>query len=198
MTDAFLALALFALVSTGSPGGATSLATASGAQFGFVRSLPLISGIALTLALLVAVSGTGLSAALLAVPSLELGMKAAGSAYLLWLALVILKAGPPQSASLADKKPIGFIGGGLLLAINPKAWAMAVGVAGSFSGISDNSYALALILGSVFAVAATVSLSFWTLAGSFLAKALTAAWQWHFFNFVMAALLVLSIASFWI
>lgn len=197
MTDALLALILFATVSTGSPGGATSLATASGAQFGYVRSLPLIGGIAITLALLVAVSGTSLSTALLAVPSLQLGMKAAGSAYLLWLAFVILKAGPPQRASLAGKKPIGFIGGALLLAINPKAWAMAVGVAGSFSGISDNSYALTLILGSVFAVAATVSLSFWALAGAFLANALTAAWQWHLFNAIMAGLLVLSIASFW-
>jgi threonine/homoserine/homoserine lactone efflux protein len=198
MTDAFLALSLFAFVSTGSPGGATSLATASGAQFGFVRSLPLIGGIALTLALLVAISGTGLSAALLAVPSLELGMKAVGSAYLLWLAFVILTAGPPQRASLADKKPIGFIGGGLLLAINPKAWAMAVGVAGSFSGISNNAYVLALTFGSVFAVAAAVSLSFWALAGSFVAKALTAQWQWKLFNSVLATLLVLSIASFWL
>lgn len=159
LNDAFLALTLFAAVSTGSPGGATSLATASGAQFGYVRSLPLIGGIALSLATLIAVSGTGLSATLLAVPSLEFGMKAIGSAYLLWLALIILKAGPPQSANLADKKPIGFVGGGLLLAVNPKAWAMAIGVAGSFSDIADNPYSQALILGSVFAVAATVSLS---------------------------------------
>lgn len=198
MTDTFLALVLFAVVSTGSPGGATSLATASGAQFGFLRSLPLIGGIALTLALLVAVSGTGLSAALLAVPSIELGMKAVGSAYLLWLAFVILKAGSPQSANLANKTPIGFVGGALLLAINPKAWAMAVGVAGSFSDIASNPFELALILGSVFAVAATMSLSLWTLAGSLLAKTLTAAWQWHLFNTAMAGLLVLSIVSFWI
>lgn len=198
MTDPLVALATFAFVSTASPGGATSLATASGAQFGFVRSLPLISGIATTLALLVAVSGTGLSAAMLAVPSLELGMKAVGSAYLLWLAFVILTAGPPNKARVTNTKPIGFAGGAILLIVNPKAWAMAVGVAGSFSSISDNPYTLAIILSCVFAVAASLSLSIWTVTGSFLAQVIKTDWQWHLFNLVMATLLVLSIASFWL
>lgn len=84
-----IALATFAVIATTSPGGATSLATASGAQFGFRRSLPLIFGIAATLGTLMAVSGTGMSAMIQAVPSLELGVKMVGSAYLLWLAFVI-------------------------------------------------------------------------------------------------------------
>ena len=159
MTDPLVALVIFAFVSTASPGGATSLATASGAQFGFLRSLPFISGVAAALAILVAVSGTGLSAAILAVPSLEFGMKAIGSAYLLWLAFAILRAGPPNKPNVSDIKPIGFLGGTMLLVVNPKAWAMAVGVAGSFSSISDNPYALAGIFATVFAVAATLSLS---------------------------------------
>lgn len=198
MGEQILALAIFAFVSTASPGGATSLATASGAQFGFARSLPLISGIAVSLAFLVAVSGTGLSSAILAVPSLEYAMKAVGSVYLLWLAYVILKGGSPNSANVSETNPIGFVGGAMLLIINPKAWAMAVGVAGSFSSISANPYTLAIIFGSVFAIAATLSLSIWTVTGSFLARVIKAEWQWHLFNSVMALLLVLSIASFWL
>lgn len=54
------------MAATISPGGTTSLATASGLQFGYVRSLPLIFGIASALALLVAVSGTGLGTIILA------------------------------------------------------------------------------------------------------------------------------------
>lgn len=198
MTEQFAALVTFAIVSTASPGGATSLATASGAQFGYLRSLPLIAGIAVTLALLVAGSGTGLSAALLAFPSLELGMKVVGSAYLLWLAFVILKAGPPNRASVSDTSPIGFFGGAMLLVVNPKAWAMAVGVASSFSGISDSPFGTAIIFGCVFATAATLSLSTWAVAGSLLARIIREDWQWHAFNFVMALLLVGSIGSFWL
>lgn len=198
MTDPMLALVTFAFVATASPGGATSLATTSGAQFGYVRSLPLIGGIAITLAFLVAISSTGLSAVILAVPSLELGMKAIGSAYLFWLACEILRAGPPGKVNLSQSRPIGLVGGSMLLMINPKAWAMAVGVAGSFSGISDNPYIVALVFGCVFAVSAVMSLSIWAAAGSCLARVIRADWQWHLFNASMATLLVLSIVSFWI
>ena len=198
MTDLFFSLVVFALLSTLSPGGATSLATASGAQFGYKKTIPLIGGIALTLALLVAISSTGLSAAILVFPVLEAGMKAVGTIYLLWLAFIILKAGAPKSTDVSETNPIGFIGGSMLLIINPKAWAMAVGVTGSFSSISDNSFTLAIIFGCVFAVTATLSLSIWTLTGSILGKMIKADWEWHLFNFIMAFLLTLSIASFWL
>ncbi|MBN4066257.1 LysE family transporter [Ahrensia sp. AH-315-G08] len=198
MTDQLFALAVFAIVSTASPGGATTLATASGAQFGFLRSLPLIAGIAISLACLVAISGTGLSAALVAVPSLRFIMKTAGTVYLLWLAFVILRAGPPDTANLTKRKPIGATAGAMLLTVNPKAWAMAVGVAGSFSGIAESPYVVAGIFAGVFAVAASLSLSFWTLAGSLVAQIIKSDWQWHLFNLVMAALLVASIIPFWL
>lgn len=75
---------------------------------------------------------------------------------------------------------------------------MAVGVAGSFSGVADNPYVLAAIFGSVFAIAATMSLSIWAVTGSFLARIIKQNWQWHLFNTAMALLLVSSIASFWL
>jgi threonine/homoserine/homoserine lactone efflux protein len=43
--DSLAPLILFAAVSTVTPGGATTLATASGAQFGFRRSVPLMAEI---------------------------------------------------------------------------------------------------------------------------------------------------------
>jgi threonine/homoserine/homoserine lactone efflux protein len=84
--DALLPLALFVVVSTITPGGATTLATASGAQFGFRRSVPLMAGIAAGLASLAAASAAGLASLLLAAPSLQTAMRVAGSGYLLWLA----------------------------------------------------------------------------------------------------------------
>lgn len=198
MAEQLVALITFALASTGSPGGATSLATASGARFGFVRSLPLIGGIATALALLVAVSGTGISVVLLAVPSLETGMKVIGSVYLFWLAIVILRAGAPDETDVSSPTPIGFFGGVILLLINPKTWAMGVGVAGSYSSVSGNSTVDAAITGTVFAIAACLSLSIWAFTGAFFARKFTIVWQWHLLNFGMSILLVLSIASFWL
>ncbi|TIX53380.1 MAG: LysE family translocator, partial [Mesorhizobium sp.] len=50
MFKTILPLALFALISTSTPGIATTLSTASGAQFGFRRSVPLMAGSAAGLA----------------------------------------------------------------------------------------------------------------------------------------------------
>jgi threonine/homoserine/homoserine lactone efflux protein len=86
----------------------------------------------------------------------------------------------------------------MLLVVNPKAWGMAVGVAGSFSTLSDSPFKLALIFGSVFLLAAGISLSAWVQMGFALSKLLSAEWQWHAFNGVMASLLALSITSLWI
>lgn len=61
-----LPLLLFAAVATVTPGGATMLATASGACFGFARSISLMLGIAIGLALLAAVAVVGLGSLLLA------------------------------------------------------------------------------------------------------------------------------------
>ncbi len=60
MTDLVVSLIAFALVATISPGGATTLATASGAQFGLRRSIPLLGGIAVGLASLIGLVAGGL------------------------------------------------------------------------------------------------------------------------------------------
>src|SRR5918997_4891425 len=81
-----LSLLAFAISATVTPGGATLLATASGARFGLRRSLPLLAGIAAGLAALVALAGAGLGSLLQAAPALQSAIRGAGSAYLLWLA----------------------------------------------------------------------------------------------------------------
>ncbi|MGY4471628.1 threonine/homoserine/homoserine lactone efflux protein [Bradyrhizobium sp. LB9.1b] len=131
----FLPLILFVIVSTITPGGATTLATASGAHFGYRRSIPLMAGIAVGLASMAASAAAGLGSVLLALPSLQLAMKAIGSLYLLWLAWKIGRSGPPHlQANLA--KPTSFLGGVWLLWHNPKGWAMTLGAAASFAALA--------------------------------------------------------------
>lgn len=198
MTDQFFALVLFALIATGSPGGATTLATASGARFGFWRSIPLIVGIAFALSALVAVSGSGLATTLQTFPALNLIVKAAGTIYLLWLAVKIGFAGSPNASDTSNEHPLGFLGGAALLLVNPKAWAMALGVASSFSQLASDPFLLGGILAAVFLISAVLSLTLWALTGRLVSSALKADWQWHIFNGVMASLLALSVAQLWI
>ncbi|MES0864722.1 LysE family translocator [Ruegeria sp. SCPT10] len=198
MPDQIWALILFALIATGSPGGATALATASGARFGYRQSLPLIFGIAIALALLVAVSGTSLTAMLQSTPFLNSAIRAFGSAYLVWLALKIGLAGSPSATRLSGTKPMSFLVGSALLLVNPKAWAMAVGVASSFSNIVSDPILLGSILATVFLLCASASLSLWVLVGGVIAHSMRTDRHWHIFNGAMALLLLISILQLWI
>ncbi|HMC11747.1 MAG TPA: LysE family transporter [Pirellulaceae bacterium] len=192
-----LPLVLFAAVATITPGGATALATASGAHFGFGRSVPLMTGIAAGLASMAAAAALGLGGMLLALPTLQLALKAIGTLYLLWLAWRIGRSGSPQlDKNLA--RPQSFIGGIWLLWYNPKGWAMTSGAAVSFAALAASPAELAVLLGTVFGVAAIVSLSLWCTAGQVLARRLTADWQWRALNMLLAFLLAASIIPVWL
>jgi threonine/homoserine/homoserine lactone efflux protein len=197
MLEPLLPLILFALVSTLTPGGATTLATASGMQFGFRRSVPLLAGIAAGLASLAAAASLGLASLLLAAPSLQLAMKLAGSAYLLWLAWKIARSGSPKPKSTLAA-PTSFAGGASLLLLNPKGWAMTLGAAASFAAVASGPLHLALLLGLTFGLCAIGSLSLWCVAGFLLARLLRQAWQWHLLNGVLGVLLAASILPMWL
>jgi len=194
--DTILPLILFVVVSTITPGGATTLATASGAQFGFRRSMPLMVGIAFGLASLAAAAAAGLAGLLLAVPSLQTAMRLVGSAYLLWLAWQIARSGPPSLRAHMGV-PTSLLGGACLLWLNPKGWAMALGAAASFAGLASGPLQLAMLLGSAFGLAAAVSLSLWCLAGLLLARLLQTERQWRVLNAGLGFLLVASILPMW-
>ncbi len=195
--DALTPLFLFVLVSTISPGGATTLATASGANFGFRRSVPLIAGIAAGLASMAASAAAGLAGILIAIPSLQLAMKAIGSLYLLWLAWQIAGRGAPHLMT-GITKPSSFVAGIWMLWHNPKGWAMTVGAAASFAALANGPARLGLLLGITFGLAAALSLSLWCVAGLLLARALRTEAQWRTLNVVLGALLAASIVPIWL
>lgn len=197
MSELFLSLVTFAAVATASPGGATTLATASGIQFGFTRSIPLIGGIALGLASLIGIVGGGLGAIVLSWPELQIALRIVGSAYLLWLAWMIGRLGAPHAKTGSAGSPTGFVRGLLLLWLNPKGWTMAIAAASAYAGITDNPVGLALVLGIVFGLAATVSLTLWCMGGQWLSRRLQTEKQWRTVNVVLGILLALSIIPMW-
>ncbi|NVH77137.1 LysE family translocator [Paraburkholderia sp. JPY432] len=191
-----LPLLLFVAVATATPGGATTLATASGARFGFVRSIPLMLGIALGLALLAALAALGLGGLLLALPSLQTAVKALGSAYLLWLAWRISRSGPPNAGN-GPARPVTLVNGFLLLWLNPKGWAMTVGAAASFALLANNPNRLAMLLGGAFGVAACASLALWCALGVLLARLFRTPRHWRLLNLAMGVLLAASVIPTW-
>lgn len=191
-----LAVLLFVLVTTVSPGGATTLATASGAQFGVRRSLPLLLGVAAGLTTLAVAASLGLAGLLFGVPHLELVVRVLGTVYLLWLAWGIARGGPPGRASLAEPRRFG--AGVLLLWLNPKAWAITLSAAAAFAGTVDGPVRLAALLGGAFLVCSTLSQLAWAGLGGALGRLLTKPWHWQALNLILAALLVASVVPIWL
>lgn len=194
--DALLPLILFVLISTITPGGATTLATASGAHFGFRRSIPVMAGCAVGLGSIACAAAAGLGSLLLALPALQVAMKALGSLYLIWLAVRIGRSGPPHlSGDMV--KPTGFAAGVWMLWYNPKGWAMTVGAAASFPALASSPATLAILLGLTFCLVAAFSLAVWCALGQLLGRLLKTAWQWRVLNVSLACLLVISIIPMW-
>jgi len=191
-----LAVLLFVLVATVSPGGATALATASGARFGVRRSLPLVLGVAVGLASLAVAASLGLAGLLFRVPHVELVVRVLGTAYLLRLAWQTARGGAPGEAELA--RPRRFRAGVLLLWLNPKGWAMTLSAAGAFAGAADGPVRLAALLGATFLAGATVSQLLWCTLGGALGRVLTRPWQWRTLNVALAVLLVASVVPLWV
>ncbi|TPM44249.1 LysE family translocator [Mesorhizobium sp. B2-2-3] len=196
MLQPVIPLILFALVATSTPGIATTLSTASGAQFGFRRSIPLVVGSAAGLATVTGAAAAGLAGLLLAMPSLQLAMKIAGSLYLVWLALKIGRAGAPK-LDVTMIKPNSFLGGAGIQWLNPKGWAMGLGAAASFAALADGPARLALLLGSTFGLTAAFSLSLWCVAGMLLARLLKTEQQWRTLNILLGLVLAASIIPMW-
>jgi threonine/homoserine/homoserine lactone efflux protein len=197
MSDLFISLLTFAVVATISPGGATTLATASGVRFGFLRSVPLLLGIALGVATLIGLVAGGLGSVVESWPEVRFWLRLLGSAYLLWLALSIGRMGRPGADTAGKAAPMGLAAGFVLLWVNPKGWTMAIAAAGAYAALVDNPFVLGAILGAVFGLAAVTSLALWCAGGSWLAKLLHSDRQWRVANCFLGFLLAASVIPMW-
>jgi threonine/homoserine/homoserine lactone efflux protein len=125
-----LGLAGFALVGSITPGPNNSLLLASGSRFGFRRTARHVAGTAVGMGALVFAVAGGVGVVLLAVPGLDLALKVAGSAYLLYLAARIATSHGTGGAVVA--RPLGLLGAVAFQFANPKAWLFALAAAGTF------------------------------------------------------------------
>lgn len=84
--DAFLALLVYAFVTSITPGPNNFMLLASGVNFGFAKTIPHMLGISIGFLVLLLAVGFGLGAVLTAFPVLHTALKIAGGVYLLYLA----------------------------------------------------------------------------------------------------------------
>ena len=190
--DLLLALSLYALVSSITPGPNNLMLLASGVNFGFRRTVPHMLGIGIGFTAMVALVGLGLAGVFLAWPPAQRVLQVVSVAYLLWLAWKIAHAAPPDADPKAGGKPFTFLQAAAFQWVNPKAWTMALGAISLYAP-GQEVWAVLSVAG-VFGLVNLPCVSSWALLGTQLRRFLTQPrWQ-RGFNYTMAALLV---ASLW-
>ena len=189
--EIILALAGFALVTSITPGPNNLMLMASGANFGFRRTLPHMLGISLGHMLMIVLVGLGLNQVFVAYPPLATAMKVASIGYLLFLAWKIANAAPPSEGA-ARGKPLTFLQAALFQWVNPKAWFMALTAISVYA--PSQEFSAILIVAAAFASVNLPSVSTWTFMGQQIRHVLTSQRRLRAFNWTMAVLLVASLA----
>lgn len=188
---ALLPMVMFIFVSSITPGPNNVMLTASGANFGYQRSVPHMLGITVGAALMLLLVGAGLGTLFAQVPQLYTVLQWVGAVYLVWLAYKIATSGRAQTAQ-ARPKPFNFVQAAAFQWVNPKAWLMSVGVVAAYT--SPNNYWASLLLGvGTMLLVNYPCISVWTLFGTVIGRWLQSPRALQLFNWGMAGLLLLSL-----
>jgi len=184
-------LAMFAFVSSITPGPNNAMLLASGANFGFRASLPHAAGVMFGFLGLVFLCGLGLGGVFRAYPVLHLALKWAGAAYLLYLAFRIATS-RVIGVGRVGARPMTFLQAVAFQAVNPKGWAMALGTVATYlpSGYSLVDLLLAL---SIFGGLNGPSILTWMGSGVALRRFLDRPAVLRSFNIGMGLSLALSV-----
>lgn len=186
-----LAIVLFAISTSFSPGPNNLLLVTSGAKFGLSRTWRHIMGVAFGFPVMVAVIAIFLGAVFQALPWLHTALNYVGAAYLLYLTWKLLMAdGSVKEGNVG--KPIGFVEAALFQWVNPKAWVMGTGAIAAYTTTAGFGVEVAAIV-VVFTIVGLGSSVTWASFGSFIARFLHTPARMRAFNIALGLMLLASI-----
>lgn len=183
---------VFGFAAAFTPGPNNVMVTASGANFGFRRTVPHMLGITIGFALMNLAVGLGLGRVFETYSQIHIALKYGSIAYLLYLAWKIANAGEAKSTG-KNAKPLTFLQAAAFQWMNPKAWVIAVGAVSTFTTVGGDLLTEVLIMSVVFMLITVPSVSTWTFFGTVIARYLHSPKHLRVFNWSMAGLLILSL-----
>ena len=186
----------FAFVGSVSPGPNNTVLWASGLRFGFRRTIPHVLGTALGIGVLVVGVAAGIGVLLEAVPAAELVLKLVGSAYLLYVAFLVLGSGGVGRSEVSH--PLSLWEAVAFQCVNPKAWIFAVAAVGTFLPSELHRLVGVVLLTGTLMVVVMGSSSIWAVGGAALGRVVDDERTRRAVSIALAILLVASVALIWV
>lgn len=196
--EQLIALMGFVVVMTGTPGPNNMMLLASGANFGFRRSIPHILGITAGCQILLVAVALGLGQLLTRFPVLELFLKVLCGIALLYLTWTLVKPAfaavpvvvqnDPEHEPVVTR-PLSFWQGAMFQWVNPKAWMMMLTAIATYTQ-PQTIWSNTLMIGFFFVVLGMPVISLWNLFGASLRAFLLDPLKARVFNLVMGVLLL--------
>lgn len=181
------ALASIAVSMTWTPGPNNAMLSASGANYGWRRSLGHVMGVTFGFPLMLIAVAFGLIRVLARFPVIVEVLSWIGLGMLTWIAWRIATAAGPGRA--ARGKPLTFPEAVAFQWVNPKAWALAIYITAGYA-VGTTAVSNILVAASVFLVSGFASSFAWAAVGEGIGTVLRRGWRLRAFNLTMAALLM--------
>ncbi len=190
-SSTLISFTTFAMVSAFTPGPNNVMLAASGANYGFWRTLPHIFGILVGFCSLVVAAGLGLATLFVVMPWLYDVLKVISVLFLLYLAWKIGSAG--RTTTKEKDRPLSFVQAASFQLVNPKAITVIISSVTAYTSTAESVGAEVTMLLVVFATVTICATSTWAVFGTAIAHLLTSQTRLRQFNITMALLLVASL-----
>ncbi|MGB1961868.1 MAG: LysE family translocator [Candidatus Puniceispirillaceae bacterium] len=190
-TTNLLAVITFAMVTAFTPGPNNLMLAASGANFGFRRTVPHIAGITIGFMTVFLAAGAGLASLFAALPQLYDLLKILSVLFLIYLAWRIGSAGRVERRD--RDRPLSFTQAALFQAVNPKGVSVIISTVSAYTSDAHSLASEISVLLIVFVLTTIGATTSWCLFGTAIARIFTTRRKLRMFNVTMAFLLILSL-----
>ena len=195
MHPEILSLSLFMFVTSCSPGPNNVVATHSGFNHGIRKSIPLMLGVIFGFTTMLAIVNFGLINVFNIYPIIQKILVGTGTLFLIYLSYKISFS--KSSNGNENLKPVNFIETFFYQFLNPKGVIVAIIAVSTYTESGKNFVNYSMWMLGIAFLFAIISIIFWTFLGKFMRKFATNEKFIKSFNYVMSALLLGCIATFY-
>ncbi|SVD37451.1 uncharacterized protein METZ01_LOCUS390305 [marine metagenome] len=196
MLEYFLPLLTLCMIQSGTPGPNNIMLTASGKNFGYIKTIPHMLGVVLGFLTLLVVLSLGLITIFNQYPIVQTVLKYIGACYLLYLAYRIYSSDNKDDS--LKSRPLTFIEVTLFQYVNPKGIMMGITTISIYTDFNKYEFIDSFTEGMMFiflsyTIVNIIAVVGWTAVGVTLDNFIKSKKAIKRFNTTMAILLVLTI-----